>query len=102
MALPKDFDGFKGTLHQNEPPQSWPNPLKSLWLDAKDDWEAAHDLVDGLETPMANWVHAYLHRKEGDEWNAEYWYRQAGQPYFEGPLEEEVKNLIGVCLREYL
>ncbi|UOY06936.1 hypothetical protein L0P88_23840 [Muricauda sp. SCSIO 64092] len=99
MALPKDFDGFKSTLHQNEPPQGWPNPLKSLWFDARDDWEAAHDLVDGLETPMANWVHAYLHRKEGDEWNAEYWYRQAGRPFPEINSTLEFRGLVDYLLQ---
>lgn len=62
---------------------------KSLELDREGDWQGAHDLVDHLESPEAAWVHAYLHRKEGDLWNANYWYRRAGKPAFQGTLEEE-------------
>jgi len=67
---------------------------KALWWDAKGDWEKAHDLVDGAAMPMAKWVHAYLHRKEGDEWNAGYWYRLAGKPFFNGTLDKEWEALV--------
>lgn len=68
-------------------------PLQALWQDAHGDWNAAHSLVDELETPDACRVHAYLHRKEGNYFNATYWYRRgarlSGQPAFNGSLDDE-------------
>lgn len=67
--------------------------LKALKLDKEGDWQGAHDLVDQFGGKDAAWVHAYLHRKEGDQWNADYWYRRAGQPSFNGSLDEEWEQL---------
>lgn len=93
------MEEFKGTLSEGAPPKDWPKPLQALWWDAQDNWEAAHDLVDGSTAPMADAVHAYLHRKEGDEWNANYWYENAKRAFFDGSLEAEwevlVKELLG-------
>lgn len=68
---------------------------KALKLDRSGDWEAAHELVDQLQSREAAAVHAYLHRKEGDQWNADYWYRQAGKTSFQGSLEDEWEQLWG-------
>ncbi|SDC64198.1 hypothetical protein SAMN04488104_100323 [Algoriphagus faecimaris] len=71
------------------------NPiLLSLWLDAKDNWEKAHDQVDQLEGKDAARIHAYLHRKEGDQWNADYWYRRAGEARPNMTLDEEWEYLV--------
>ncbi len=88
------FEEFEETLEKTEPPLDWPIPLRALWYDARDDWHSAHDLVDQLSGPIAKWVHAYLHRKEGDNWNAGYWYRQAGKPFCKLSLKEEAKALV--------
>lgn len=74
----------------------WSICQKSLYFDQQDDWQKAHDLVDQLNDPSSAHVHAYLHRKEGDEWNAKYWYRQAKQPFFVGTLQEEWQYLWGL------
>lgn len=66
---------------------------ESLKLDQSGDWEGAHELVDHLSSKEAASVHAYLHRKEGDQWNANYWYRRAGKPDFQGTLDEEWQEL---------
>ena len=66
---------------------------KALKLDQQGHWREAHELVDSLNSPSAAWVHAYLHRKEGDLWNANYWYNRAGKPAFEGSLEDEWQQL---------
>ncbi|MDW3196150.1 MAG: hypothetical protein R8G66_27510 [Cytophagales bacterium] len=66
---------------------------QALKLDKEGDWQGAHDLVDQLGGQDAAWVHAYLHRKEGDQWNADYWYRRAGQSSFSGSLDEEWEQL---------
>ena len=53
---------------------------RCLWLARVEGWEAAHDIVETLPEPAASWIHAMLHREEGDQWNAEYWYNRANQP----------------------
>ena len=53
--------------------------IEAMELDAMEDWEAAHRIAQHWDTPEANWIHAYLHRKEGDLWNANYWYDRANR-----------------------
>lgn len=72
--------------------------LLALWYDAQGNWEKAHDLVADHATRNAAHLHAYLHRKEGDLWNADYWYRQAGEKRKEWGLEEEWEYLVGKFL----
>lgn len=55
--------------------------LQALWYDLNDDWDSAHRIVQKMSDAHAMWIHAYLHRKEPDIWNAKYWYRNAGKPY---------------------
>lgn len=74
--------------------------LQALWYDAQGDWDKAHDLTQGIETPAAAWVHAYLHRKEGDIFNADYWYRRAGKSRPSGTLEEEWEELVNAFLTD--
>jgi hypothetical protein len=69
---------FKASLNAGEPDPQLSVQLKSLWFDGKGDWQMAHQQVDHLSDPESARVHAYLHRKEGDVWNADYWYRKAG------------------------
>ncbi|MEM6321276.1 MAG: hypothetical protein AAF960_26700 [Bacteroidota bacterium] len=89
-----DIIHFKQTMHEEVPPPDWNNNLKALWYDGKGNWDKAHDLADGSPLEGANWIHAYLHRKEGDEWNANYWYRRAGRRMPNYSLEEEWENLV--------
>ena len=63
--------------------------LKSLQLEQQGNWEGAHEIVQQYNSQEANWVHAYLHRKEGDDWNADYWYRRANRTRPDISLEEE-------------
>lgn len=63
--------------------------LAALDADAAGNWEQAHTLVQDLDTPEAAWIHAYLHRVEGDPGNAAYWYRRAGKPVASGDFAEE-------------
>lgn len=73
--------------------------LRALWHAAKGDWNAAHEEAQaGTDTDCA-WVHALLHREEGDRWNAEYWYKLAGKPVFDGSIEQEREQMIAVLLR---
>lgn len=73
--------------------ESWNICQKALYYDQQGNWHKAHDLVDQLSDAKAAHVHAYLHRKEGDQWNARYWYNRAGQAVFTGTLEEEWQYL---------
>ncbi|WP_057935744.1 hypothetical protein [Algoriphagus resistens] len=68
--------------------------LKALWFDGNGDWEKAHNQVDELGGQAAARIHAYLHRKEGDQWNADYWYRRAGETRPDLTLEEEWEMLL--------
>ncbi len=85
---------FRATLKQAEPPSELAAPLAALWWDAKGDWARAHGMVDDLSTRDAMAVHAYLHRKEGVAWNAEYWYDRAGRKFHRATLEEEWRALV--------
>ena len=85
---------FHESLTLAEPPAHFSVLLKSLWYDVKGDWKKAHDFVDGLSGADAAWVHAYLHRKEGDIWNADYWYARAKKSRPACSLEEEWESLV--------
>lgn len=85
---------FLRSVGEQNPPPGLTAPLEALWWDAKGDWGRAHGLVDELETPEGMAVHAYLHRKEGADWNAEYWYRRSGKNYFRPALEAEWNALV--------
>ena len=82
------LDEFKATLEKKLPPRVKP-ALVALWHDANGDWERAHEVAQDIEDETGSWVHVYLHRKEGDEGNAAYWYRRAGKPVERGPLGAE-------------
>jgi hypothetical protein len=85
---------FKESLVHFSPPAHFSSILKSLWYDAKGDWTQAHAQVDQLRDLDSAWVHAYLHRKEGDLWNADYWYAKAKKIRPNGSLQEEWENLV--------
>lgn len=67
---------------------------QALWWDSKGDWRKAHDLIDQLSDPVSAHIHAYLHRVEGDLWNARYWYSKAKKVEFAGSLQEEWESLV--------
>jgi hypothetical protein len=81
-------------------PEGVTGPLAALWHAAKGEWEKAHQLVMDDESKEAAWVHAHLHRVEGDQSNAEYWYRRAGKPVSDAPLDDEwLQITAGLMLR---
>ena len=67
--------------------------LQALWFAKRGEWERAHEMAQGVETAQGSWVHAYLHRVEGDIGNARYWYARAGRPPAAGRLEDEWENI---------
>jgi len=75
-------------------------PLLVLWWDAQGNWERAHEIAQEREDSTSAWVHAYLHRKEGDDENAKYWYRRAGRPAATGSLEVEWAAMVETILMQ--
>lgn len=89
------FDQFTATFTDSQPPANWHPVLQALWYDARGDWEAAHSIAQNREGDRPyDRLHAYLHRKEGDRFNANYWYRRAGTSFFDGSLESEWQELV--------
>ncbi|RIV42034.1 hypothetical protein [Flagellimonas pelagia] len=92
--IPKNYEEFQESLNGQLPPENWSLPLQALWYDAKGDWESSHDIAQDIHSPMGSWIHAYLHRKEGDRWNASYWYGQASKSFPSYDLAEELQVLV--------
>jgi hypothetical protein len=84
-----DLAAFRASLSAAEPPPALSAALRALWLDARGDWNGAHEAAQADEGGPGDWVHAYLHRKEGDNGNAAYWYRRARKAVCRSSLEEE-------------
>jgi hypothetical protein len=80
---------YSQSLSQSVPPDALNAPLAALWWAKKGDWDKAHRIVMDDPGAEAAWVHAYLHRVEGDRGNAGYWYRRAGKPAARGDLDSE-------------
>ena len=92
------LDEFRASMAGAHPP-TLPPLLAALWHDARGDWRRAHEISQDIETAQAAWVHAYLHRKEGDAGNAAYWYRRAGQPVATDALESEWTRIVSALLQ---
>lgn len=88
-----NLSAFKESISEDAPPAVLSVYAKALWYDAKDDWKKAHELIQDLSDTNAAWIHAYLHRKEGDIGNADYWYRRANQKRPALSLPEEWEQL---------
>jgi len=88
-----NVEDFKRSISAAGPPEGLAPTVEALWWDAKGDWARAHGLVDELETPDGMAVHAYLHRKEGADGNANYWYERAGRRFHRPALQEEWQAL---------
>lgn len=93
-----DLEAFRASLRAAEPPAGLTPALDALWHEAHGDWQRAHEVVQEEDGREGAWVHAYLHRKEGDLSNAGYWYRRAGKPVCKDPLEDEWRQLVAALL----
>jgi len=92
------LDEFRQSLTAKEPPAGLSPALAGLWFDAKGDWQRAHESAQQDEGVEGSWVHAYLHRKEGDHGNAAYWYSRAGKPVCREPLDAERVSIVTALL----
>jgi hypothetical protein len=93
-----DADAFRASLAAARPPEDLAGALAALWWDAKGDWARAHEAAQAQDDAAGAWVHAYLHRKEGDLANAGYWYRRAGRAAAHGGLDEEWRAILAALL----
>ncbi len=96
--MPLTLEKFRASLAAPAPPAGLGKPLAALWHAGRGDWERAHRIAMSAKSRDAAWVHAYLHRQEGDLDNARYWYRQARRPEFAGALEAEWAAIAGDLL----
>jgi hypothetical protein len=94
-----DVAAFRASLSAPEPPANLGQALRALWLDARGNWDGAHDAAQADEGGAGDWVHAYLHRKEGDAGNAAYWYRRARKPVCRASLDEEWTEIAEALLK---
>jgi hypothetical protein len=94
------FVEFQQSLSHTTPPSGLSGALTALWHDGRGDWDRAHDLAQEIDDETGAWIHAYLHRKEGDEGNAHYWYRRARQKPASGALDAEWRQIVDALLRQ--
>ena len=93
-----DIAAFRQSLAAPTPPAGLTRALEALWCDGRGDFDRAHELAQSDEGGPGDWVHAYLHRKEGDAGNAAYWYRRARRPVCREPLDAEWEAIAGALL----
>ena len=89
-----NFEEFVSSLSAQSPPAQLSGYLKSLWYDAKNDWQKSHEIAQDIHDKSGSQLHAYLHRKEGDPSNANYWYRKAGKSMPSCSLQEEWEEMV--------
>lgn len=92
------LDEYLASIQNEQPSSELSETLTSLWWDKKGDWDRAHAIAQEVPTTQGSAVHAYLHREEGDLWNADYWYSRAGRTRPDTSLEAEWKLLVDEML----
>ena len=95
------LEDFKASLADTTPPDGLSAALLGLWHQGRGDWTLAHETVQADKGDAAAWVHAHLHRVEGDEANAGYWFRRAGKPHTKGPLPQEWAEMATTLLADH-
>jgi len=93
-----NFKEFQKSLSASAPPENFSEYLQALWYDGKENWNKAHSVIQNIEDKTAAWIHAYLHRKEGDIANADYWYRRAGKTRPTSSLQREWDDIVHTLL----
>jgi hypothetical protein len=93
------IDMFVLSLDRGEPPSPTTPMLRAIWYGLRGDWDAAHELAQAQDDPDGAWVHAWLHRIEGDLGNAEYWYRRAGRQALRDDTRAEGLHIARALIR---
>ena len=99
QAILMDLQEFRDSVSSDQPPKNLNFALSGLWWDGKGDWTRAHESAQQDEGPAGAWVHAYLHRKDGDSSNAAYWYQRAGKSPCRSSLQDEWTAIADALLR---
>jgi len=94
-----NIENFKASIQEDAPPVNISAALQALWWDAKGDWKRAHELAQSQKDQIGAWVHAYLHRVEGDHSNAGFWYSRAERIHSKGALDEEWHEIAGDLIK---
>ena len=89
-----DYKKFTELIKNTKPSTELKGIHLALWYAKKDDWDMAHNITQDIHTETGSWIHAYLHRVEGDTSNANYWYRKARKDPFSGTFNSELDNII--------
>jgi hypothetical protein len=89
-----NLETFRASTTDDKPPSELSTPLEAMWYQGKGDWEEAHRLAQSQNNPSVSWVHAHLHRVEGDLRNAAYWYRLADRPVCNSSLDDEWEEIV--------
>lgn len=92
------IDEFKQSIEDGRRPENVSPALLAMWCEARGEWSEAHGIVQACDDRSAAWVHAYLHRKEGDTSNAVYWYSRASRPMSDQALEQEWEEIVACFL----
>jgi hypothetical protein len=92
------FEEFNASLQHTAPPAQMSAVLQSLWHQGKGDWEASHNIAQDIHTNDGSWIHAHLHRAEGDLGNASYWYHRANKPVSKKSLSDEWEEIVRALL----
>jgi len=95
-----DLDAYRKSLDGKAPPAELSSVLKAMWFAAKGDWDKAHELAQRDNSPAGAWVHAYLHRVEGDDGNASYWYARSGKTPSTARLQGEWMEITSELLQK--
>ncbi len=93
-----DLQSFSASLRAPTPPPGLSRALDALWYEANGEWDRAHRLAQSEDNEDGAWVHAYLHRVEGDLANAAYWYRRAQRPVAQAAAREEWAAMVQALL----
>ena len=95
------YQEFQKICDKDVPPQELNKLLTAMWYDFRGDWDTAHSIAQDIPDSDGSWIHAYLHRKEGDQANASYWYSRAGKPKPNISLEKEREQITIFLLDAY-
>ena len=93
-----NYSNFIESLTKSQAPENLSIYLQALWWEAKGNWDKAHSLVEHEHSGNGAWIHGYLHRVEGDEWNAGYWYRKASKSFPQSTLKAEWEEIARTLL----
>ena len=89
---------FIQSIKEESLPEGLSEPLQAMWHAKRGDWETAHNIAQSISTELGSWIHAYLHRVEGDLSNADYWYKRAGKLPHSGSTEAEADDIVNSIL----